>query len=547
MCRARRGYLLTNSDKEEFTMPSHEKRSKSKPITIGSQLSSGKRKALHKLKKENQAKIEAALKNQRTKSAVKPIRRISQTIAPEEKLPPPSSPFEYWDFPSGMSTRDAIPDISLDFDTAELENLLRRGEETPHQTNGEEIFVNLGIDFGSSCTKVIARFPYEADEPTIAIPAPVPCRVQNGPHLWCTKLWLEEDGTAYMWPVPKKIVLDTIKQDLVLSRGNIQKLGTSLANLMGHEKAAIAYLAYVIRYVRGWLQLHYAQAFVNRNPVWRINVGMPTESFDEPKLADSYRRVVAAALLLADLGLQIDSDSTQLVLDETEIVEAGQSIEAGEKLGVGVVPEAAAEMTGFAKSTRRAPGLYMMIDVGAMTLDTSMFTLHSNRDNPTIYSFMDAKVRPLGVESYYWFRENQAKTNEEFGMQCEHTLRSVIITTKKRKDPHSERWEPGESVPIFLVGGGAKHPIHRSIVDNLDPWMKESESFRNEGTRLVPQEFPSSLDTANLDIDYGRMGVAWGLSFDFPDIGVIHSVSEIDDVSLKTNPWREKYIEKYMV
>ena len=49
-----------------------------------------------------------------------------------------------------------------------------RKSQTARQS-GEILYVILGLDFGTSSTKVIARFPYEPGVPTVAIPSPAFC------------------------------------------------------------------------------------------------------------------------------------------------------------------------------------------------------------------------------------------------------------------------------------------------------------------------------------------------------------------------------------
>ncbi len=61
-------------------------------------------------------------------------------------------------------------------------------------------------------------------------------------------------------------------------------------------------------------------------------------------------------------------------------------------------------MTGFAQSLQSAAGLYLLVDVGALTLDVSMFRLNRGAEGDRRYSFMAANVRPLGVESIEWFK-----------------------------------------------------------------------------------------------------------------------------------------------
>ena len=111
-----------------------------------------------------------------------------------------------------------------------------------------------------------------------------------------------------------------------------------------------------------------------------------------------------------------------------------------EEPGVAVFPETAAETTGFAKSARGAPGLYLLVDVGAMTLDASMFRLKVDPDdNSELYAHMAAAVRPLGVDSFHWFL-NKGKTESKFVVQCNRMLWGVVWPTKSRRDPKATGW-----------------------------------------------------------------------------------------------------------
>ncbi len=89
-------------------------------------------------------------------------------------VPIPKKPtFEYWDFPSEAAAREPPPASNSHAERSHLEELLQAGTDSS-TASGEELFVILGLDFGTSSTKAIVRLPYEAGEPTIAIPAPSP-------------------------------------------------------------------------------------------------------------------------------------------------------------------------------------------------------------------------------------------------------------------------------------------------------------------------------------------------------------------------------------
>lgn len=446
--------------------------------------------------------------------------------APRTYEAAPQKEFEYWDFPDMAAVREAPPSSITDADKLRLKKLLELGND-PETAGDEELFVNLGLDFGTSSTKMIVRLPYDAGEPTIAIPAPDPCRSNNAPYLWQTTLWLAESGAFFPWPEPRATVLKSLKQGLIQGRSEMALPGFAHAFAVNRAQAGVAYLAFVIRYVRGWLLRYRSHLFRGRKPVWFVNLGMPTASYDDLKFAEPYRRIAAAALLLAQSGHPVTVEKAQFYLDDPEVAKAGSSVDAAEELGVAVFPEAAAEMTGFAKSTRGAPGLYLLVDVGAMTLDACMFRLNKNAKTGDLYAFMAAQVRPLGVDSFHWFK-NEGKKEPEFIKQCDRALREVVWETKKNRDPKAENWNPGGDIPVFLAGGGAENSLHRNIVEALHPWLKSS--VFNEGIRLLKLHVPKAIELAEPLEDFNRMAVAWGLSFPKADIGDIQAMRDIEDI-----------------
>ena len=436
-----------------------------------------------------------------------------------------SKRFEYWDLSAEAPVREPPPSTITESETARLDAVLRPGPDAA-SAGAEELFMILGLDMGTSCTKVIVRLPYEAGEPAIAIPAPSPCRSGGASYLWQTVAWLLEDGSFRAWPTTRATVLTSLKQGLIRGRD------TATADLVApvtvnRAQAAVAYLAFVIRYVRGWLLLNREDLFRGRKPVWFVNLGMPAASYDDVRIAEPYRHVGAAALRLAMSDEPVTVEATRRLLHDPSVAEAGSSEKAAEKLGIAVIPETAAQMTGFSKSTRRASGLYLLVDVGALTLDACMFRLNQNDSTGDLFAFMEAEVRPLGVESFYWF-QSEGKTEPEFRKQCDHVLRSVVWNTKRHRDPRSAAWERGNDVPVFLAGGGAANHLHREIVESLGPWLRQHT--RNEGIRLLELPVPKAIDLPDPINGFRRMAVAWGLSYPSTDIGGIMTPSEIEDI-----------------
>ena len=460
-----------------------------------------------------------------------PNRPVESAGDASKAVPEPGKPaFEFWDFPGEAVVREPPPTSISDADRSRLEELLRAGTDSS-TTDGDELFIILGLDFGTSSTKMIVRLPYEAGEPTIAIPAPAFCRSDDDPYLWQTVLWLRKDGSFRLYPEAGAMALNSLKQGLIQGRSETAISSSEATFSVSRAQAGVGYLSFVIRYVRGWLLCNRRDLFRARNPVWFVHLGMPAASYDDLELAKPYRRVGAAALQLAKGTSPITVETAQRFLNDPTIEKAGTSPEAAQELGIAVFPEAAAEMTAFAKSTRYAPGLYLLVDVGAMTLDVCMFRL-THRFSPDgnasdHYLFMATQIRPLGVESFHWFLD-KGKTTPEFVEQCERALRAVVWHTKKKRDPNAECWTPGNDVPVFLTGGGAANHLHRNvlILDFLNRWLINDAA--NDGIRLIELPVPTAINLPDPPQDLGRMAVAWGLSY--PDIGQIHPECSIHDI-----------------
>src|SRR5262249_19045813 len=150
------------------------------------------------------------------------------------------------------------------------------------------------LDFGTSTTKVIVRFPYEPGAPAIAIPAPSHCQSMGHPYLWQTVLWMHETGEFTAWPQESAHLLHALKQGIVGRFADAVIVPKPRSQLgVTRTDAAAAFLALVVRYTRGWLLTHRRQMFRNRRPIWFLNVGLPVANIDDGPLVSAYRRAAA--------------------------------------------------------------------------------------------------------------------------------------------------------------------------------------------------------------------------------------------------------------
>ena len=327
------------------------------------------------------------------------------------------------------------------------------------------LFAMIGLDFGTSSIKIIVRLPYEPSEPTLAIPAPAHCRSMDNPYLWQTVLWIRGNGEFIPYTEQDAHLLHTLKQGVMGKNPNgIVTQDVSRKTDVKRIEATSAYLTFVIRYVKGWLVINRPKLFRGRKTRWVVNVGLPAADYDNETVVHTYRKAATAALKLADFGGTVSDQAIRSFLLKTEVQKAMQSKDYAEELGITVIPETAAAATAFAKSTQSAIGLYLMVDVGAMTLDVCAFRLNRGKEGRDQYPLLKADVRPLGVEAYHWYR-TEGRSRDGFLRQNNHCLRSVVWNTKKHRDPKASCWKPGNELSVFLTGGGAGSKLHRCIPD----------------------------------------------------------------------------------
>ena len=100
--------------------------------------------------------------------------------------------FEFWTLPLSLPSGED-PEVTVsDADREDFDNTARP-EAGKVVADGTPLFVTVGVDLGTSSTKVVASLPYEAGRPAVAISAPRHGRVENHPYLWRTAVWLRED------------------------------------------------------------------------------------------------------------------------------------------------------------------------------------------------------------------------------------------------------------------------------------------------------------------------------------------------------------------
>jgi hypothetical protein len=363
-------------------------------------------------------------------------------------------------------------------------------------------------------------------------------------------------------------------------------------------QAAVAYVALVIRRARGWLFSQHADIYDNTKMYWRFTLGIPSENYKNQDIVGRYTKIAKAAWLVAS--------SPTREITENVVQDALNRYEQSDQLAeIDVVPELSAQIYGFVQSQRfdpKKPNIFLLADIGAGTLDSSVFQVRKGRGGKWDFEFFTAQVGYNGVTALHkaridWWKtclENEASEQARalaIALDAANNIRSlhsripekldgyidgatINFTTQPKPgcsypEGHPDGWLLNRSglvmqqvrgytffkakdymeaqnldgIPLFLCGGGSRMESYdQNICSELASFP--SVPWLRANKSLL--EIPINLDAPSvMREDYDRLSAAYGLSF--LEIGEIIRAMPKPKVLPKKKSYEDNYISKEMV
>lgn len=451
-------------------------------------------------------------------------------------------------------------------------------KEQAHTGNwSDERDVVIGLDFGTSSTKVIIAD--RALTKAFAVPFGSSDGIQR--FLLPSRLYQSDDVFS-------------------LSEGKAAHRDLKLALLANHsdeetQVRVVAFLALVVRHARGWLLSIHRDIYLQTNILWKLAVGLPTAHHLQSDQQALFQSIALAAWLVAGTNkIEISRDSVLAGMSRAKQLDTGQlPTRPTEEAEISIIPEIAAQIYGFVASNRfdrNAKNVYLMVDIGAGTVDSSLFHVEHARGGKKKFTFFTSQVQPNGVMNLHrsriqWWIEQLSKLNAEY-LPIISRLENVKLSTDRLSSiPESYRayfsgvsvndqdndvgpdgvffrkrvvaqvrgntmWRAWNDdmltqqdlmgVPMFLCGGGARMEYYREIEQEISrlqgcTWLKvEARSL----------DVPKSLIAPGLPLhEYDRLSVAFGLSF--LEVGTVLKATPIEkNAPEPTIDRSDNYIDK---
>jgi hypothetical protein len=438
--------------------------------------------------------------------------------------------------------------------TGAVGGYLGAGWQTSLRQQGSRWQLTLGIDFGTAYTKVcigwlrrvhaVAFFPLAAGIERFLLPGVLSIDRQGECHLGTPNA-----GSAVIHHY------ENLKLPLLEDRAGAED-----------QSRVIAFLALVMRYARGWLFTEWADPYGQGVIDWYVNVGLPTDTWDRASLHIAYQHIAQLAWVLSvERGAVTLSQARDLLGQKDGSTDLLRRHERGLQPGcLNVAPEFAAQVTSYTRSPQGRPDLHFLVDVGAGTIDITTFHIGTQRNTgEDVLKVLAAKVARLGTHyfianrlpnagvSLQWsdaerissadvFAKRLGKdplsvrrSDDAFAWKVSETEAGVLRHTKQHRYPNSPRWADG--IPTFLTGGGAEIDIYRTALQRT-----------GFDLRLIRMPVPNRLSEKGLDeTGFGRLSVAYGLSYGIDDLGQVIAVSKVPDQKTP-QPEKHDYTERYV-
>lgn len=349
----------------------------------------------------------------------------------------------------------------------------------------------------------------------------------------------------------------------------------------------VAFLALVIQRARAWLLTRHAQTYRRTQLFWKLSVGLPAAHYQDSNLFKPFAQLCSVAWAVAGCTGPMD-EPTIVGLLQQQPAHTGSDQDAE----VMVVPEIAAQIYGFVVSTsfdRNAQNIFLMADIGAGTVDASLFHVFPARGGKWDFEFFTSVVRPHGVSNLHrnrvdWWKnalqESSApaelaqqllqfkfQTDQQCNIPNSFVDYFAGIGVKARKGVPSpdhdfyektlaqvqgstlwRAWKDNlvsqqtlSGVPFFLGGGGARMKFYEALTTSMSKALSSYSWLYATPRVMTPPDDLVVDDIAR--VDYDRLSVAYGLSR--LELGrVLKALPMPKLISPSATSWTDHYISK---
>ncbi|MGV0023960.1 hypothetical protein [Phormidesmis priestleyi] len=467
--------------------------------------------------------------------------------------------------PRTVPKEPEITDLTTDLE-AEIEPQVPDVPIDEESDNLEVLALNLGIDFGTSFTKVCFRDVVNDRSEIVTFTDEI---THLEEALLPTKIGILPDGTLITgltvseWQRddhPIETTVEFIKMrlanfDLPQGAGSwqLKKLPTGVSDAETVENLCAYYLSRVMIRAQDWIRRNKPDLIINQKIDWSANVGVPVEYCDSPAIV-RFKKALSLAWLLSNEP-QTELITLQNLHDRLKPLRATLEETA---IDCHATPEIAAEVWSLISSREVDEGFYVLFDVGDGTMDGCSFH-YRNDEGERKVDFYSGKVNPLGVTAFSqrlaqelgvaeidvkdtvcgnstrYFDRFQTSTARK---EIQRLVAKVIREGSLRYGEHGFRLVYGSktTLDILIGGGGGQTSFYEQAIKSTHQDFQHARSgIPAYEVRSLPM--PKDLETNGISQqEFHRFAVAYGLSIpegEQPEIRLPRAMEQIKPALFK--------------
>jgi len=391
--------------------------------------------------------------------------------------------------------------------------------KVPEKIDTPPLYVHIGLDFGTSWTKVAYRVLNEEYSGDVFF------EDKDGRKRTFIEsvVYSSKDG---------KISVNQPLTDYNCESRGFLKAERDLKMRLGPKSVgesafnySIFYLSRVIRKSKIIIE-NILSKYGKRSFLWSANIGIPT-SYRGSSREEIYNRIINTAWYLADA---YDQDEIN-VFDLSDIL---KNYKNEQQYPIDIIPELQANIFALTHAPAVPDGLYALFDVGGGTLDGSLFLLNRLNGVRKI-DVIRTLIDPLGVDSIIQVLKEMDENlnNKEIidilnlrdiktfnpYSECKATNYifshvADIVHNGRQLTRNNDFWNESR-LNIIIVGGGA----HMQWFPEAILFTHTNRKLRKCGIPLFKQQNILKPDEENFEVnvinekDFNRYFLAYGLSF----------------------------------
>jgi hypothetical protein len=357
------------------------------------------------------------------------------------------------------------------------ENLLAN-KKSVYVLKHKKIAVNIGIDFGTSYSKVCFEGNHEFDfvvlDNTTYIPSVVYYDyLQKQLYFEDPKNIKNIDKIEYF---KYSMINDSLPRKKYIFTTEVKERPELLCSMF--------YLACLIKETKTYIIRYYNKKFTID---WNINMGVPVDNYTSQNKS-LYDKILHLAIKLSNSNTIAENNCPLEFLDVFFQENKEISIPRFQESPFNTLPELYAECLYFLKDRNVLNGVYAVVDVGGGTVD--MAALY--KESPNTFNVVSKDIQPFGIEilvhniaihagAYNDIKKalqgNTFKKPMEFNKDKEREFAKLMsemfarlaVDVKSKQESRKALLERKGKLPVILCGGGAKYKWYEyCILDTRD-------------------------------------------------------------------------------